>query len=208
MIRGLGLRRCRLPLLPLAGVMALCLPERAMLSQSAAAPPEAVQIAAAVLPLPENLRAGAAVLGYRTSGRLELLRAGSNGMRCLADNPAEERFHVACYHESMEPFMARGRSLREEGVTGPQVDTVRFAEVTRGVLAMPTFPASLYQLSGPRDAFDVSSGTAKGTNALFVIYIPGATVASTGLSDQPSAGRPWIMFPGTPKAHIMFTPNM
>jgi len=38
--------------------------------------------------------------------------------------------------------------------------------------------------------------------------MPGATTASTGLSAKPAEGTPWIMFPGTPKAHIMLTPKM
>jgi hypothetical protein len=41
-----------------------------------------------------------------------------------------------------------------------------------------------------------------------VVYIPFATPGSTGLSATSVAGAPWIMYPGTPKAHIMFTPTM
>ncbi|HKP28651.1 MAG TPA: hypothetical protein VJU15_04585, partial [Gemmatimonadales bacterium] len=76
------------------------------------------QIAAAVLALPESMRTSAAVLGYRTAGALTELRKGSNGMTCLADDPESPAFHVACYHESLEPFMARGRALRAQGVKG------------------------------------------------------------------------------------------
>jgi hypothetical protein len=28
------------------------------------------------------------------------------------------------------------------------------------------------------------------------------------LTDKPAEGTPWIMFAGTPKAHIMLTPKM
>ena len=38
------------------------------------------QIAASVLALPADLRAGATVMGYRTPGKLETIRAGKNGM--------------------------------------------------------------------------------------------------------------------------------
>jgi hypothetical protein len=34
------------------------------------------------------------------------------------------------------------------------------------------------------------------------------TGASTGLPEKPHGSDPWIMFPGTPKAHIMFTVGM
>ena len=164
------------------------------------------QIAGAVLALPEAMRDEAGVMGYRAAGKLELLRPAKNGMVCLADDPAEEKFHVACYHTSMDPFMARGRSLRAEGVKGTQVDTVRFAEVKSGKIKMPTAPASLYQIFG--ESFDAASGTVSKGRSLFVVYIPYATEKSTGLSTKPSDKTPWLMLPGTPKAHIMFTSLM
>jgi len=41
-----------------------------------------------------------------------------------------------------------------------------------------------------------------------VVYIPGATEKSTGITEKAAAGVPWIMYPGTPKAHIMFFTGM
>jgi hypothetical protein len=168
-------------------------------------PPASEQIAAAVLPLPEALQASATVLGYVRAGRLTTLRKGDGPMTCLANNPAGEQFHVACYHNSLEPFMARGRALRAEGVQGPQVDTVRFAEAKSGKLKLPEGPASLYSLTG--GTFDPKTGAVTGARELYVVYIPYATTATTGLPDRPVAG-PWLMFAGTPKAHIMFVPRM
>ena len=173
-----------------------------------AVPPGAQQVAAAVLALPPEFRADARVLGYQ-AGRHELvpLRAGKGPFTCLATDPAVKEFHVACYHQSMEPFMARGRALRTSGVKGDAVDSARFAEVRAGKLVMPKQPAAMYQLFGGPDAFDAATGTAK-AQALYVVYMPGATTASTGLSAKPAEGTPWIMFPGTPKAHIMLQPKM
>ncbi|MFY7923851.1 MAG: hypothetical protein ACOVSI_15715 [Gemmatimonas sp.] len=168
--------------------------------------PASEQIAGALLPLPKELRDGAGVMGYRAAGTLELLRAGKNGMLCLADDPAEERFHVSCYADTMEPFMARGRALRAGGVKGAQVDTVRFAEVKSGKIKMPTAPAALYQIFA--DSYDAGTGTVKNGRNLFVVYIPFATPATTGLSTVPSDTKPWLMLPGTPKAHIMFSSTM
>lgn len=167
-----------------------------------------LQITAATLPLPAEFRSAATVLGYSADGKLTTLRKGDGAFTCLASDPKSARFHVACYHRAMEPFMARGRALRAAGTTGEKVDTVRFAEVKRGKLAMPKHPAALYSLTGPPTAFDTAAGTVSGARALFVIYISGATGASTGLSEKPAEGTPWIMFPGTPKAHIMFVPKM
>lgn len=189
----------------LSGFVAL--PVLAHAQARVSVPAVADQITAATLPLPEAMRAGATVLGYRTPGKLELLRQGTNGMRCLADDAADDRFHVACYHDSLEPFMARGRELRAQGVVGAQVDTVRYAEVTSGKIRMPA-TAALYQLTGPKGDYDPVKKAAPASKPLFVIYVPGATTASTGLSTVAAVGTPWLMFPGTPKAHIMFTPGM
>ena len=172
-------------------------------------PSAAEQIEQAVLPLPNDLRAGATVLGYAADGKFTSLRAGTGSMVCLASNPQLARWHVACYHKSLEPFMARGRELRTQGVQGPQVDTVRFREAKEGKLKMPGEPALLYSLTGPKDSYDVATKSAPKAQPLFVVYMPGATSESTGLSAQPQrGGTPWVMFPGTPKAHIMFTPTM
>jgi len=187
-----------------------CLLTTFLLAAPAAAqgiPSEADQIAAAVLPLPASLRVGAGVMGYRETGKLVVLRQARNGLRCLADDPADERFHVACYSTSMEPFMARGRQLRASGTPGTMIDTVRFAEIRRGKLRMPTSPASLYSLTGPANDFDAATGTAPQSKPLFVLYMPGATTATTGLPTVPGKG-PWLMNPGTPRAHLMLTPDM
>jgi len=175
-------------------------------AQTAAIAPAPEQIAAAVLPLPTDARALATVLGYGSDGKLAMLRKGTGSMTCLADDPKQTQFHVACYHDSMEPFMLRGRELRASGVTGVQVDSVRFREAKAGTLKLPNHPASLYSLTG--GAFDPKTGTAPGARLLYVVYIPYATAASTGLSDKPQNDGPWIMFSGTPKTHIMFTPRM
>ncbi|HEU4563559.1 MAG TPA: hypothetical protein VFS05_02880 [Gemmatimonadaceae bacterium] len=195
-------------LLTLSSISILAAPLAAQSQGSAPATvrPAAEQIAAAVAPLPQGMRAGAAVLGYGADMKLVTLRKGTNDMVCLASDPRAERFHVACYHKSMEPFMARGRELRARGVTGDRVDTLRFAEVKAGKIRMPTRPAALYSLTG--GSFDPASGEVKGARPLYVVYIPFATEASTGIPAQPAEGTPWLMFPGTPKAHIMFVPRM
>lgn len=178
-------------------------------ASNGAVPPADQQIAAAVLPLPADMRANATVLGYDVSGRFVTLRDGSGAMTCLASNPKMTQFHVACYHKSLEPFMARGRELRaqNQNITREQVDSVRFLEARSGKLKLPKEPAALYSLTG--GSYDAAAKSASGARPLFVIYVPFATAESTGLSARPSGpGVPWIMGGGTPKAHIMFTPNM
>jgi hypothetical protein len=171
--------------------------------------PPAQQVAAAVQAAPAEMRDGAAVLGYNDARKLVTLREGKNEMVCLADDPSDAaRFHVACYHKALEPFMARGRSLRLEGVKGEQVDTVRFKEIKDGKLKMPSTPSALYTLTGPPTSYDAAANKVTGARWLYVVYVAGATGASMGLSEKAAPGVPWVMFPGTPKAHIMFFTGM
>lgn len=187
----------------LLGVAALAGPASAQARHPA---PDSVQVAAATLPLPAEFRAHATVLGYRSgTAGLVALRRGAGAFTCIAHNPAADRFHVACYHRSLEPFMARGRELRAQGVGDEQVDSTRNAEVQSGRLRMPTV-AALYSLTG--GSYDAASNTAPGARPLLVIYTPGATPESTGLSATPSEGTPWLMFPGRPNAHVMLVPRM
>jgi hypothetical protein len=174
----------------------------------AALPPE-IQIAAAVAPLPQDYRADATVLGY-AAGREGLvpLREGTGAFICLADDPRDERFHTACYHRSLEPFMARGRELRAGGHGREALDSLRNAEAAAGALAMPQHPAALYSLTGTPDALDAATGAVSGARPLYVIYVPFATAASTGLPTRPEGALPWLMNEGAAKAHIMFTPTM
>ena len=192
-----------------AAAMLVCLPAIAVAqATSGTLLPPAQQVAAAIAAAPAELRDGAAVLGYHPKGKLVTLREGKNDMVCLAPDPARKDFHVACYHKALEPFMARGRSLRAEGVKGEQVDTARFKEIKSGKLAMPSTPSALYTLTGPTGSFDPATSKVTGAKWLYVVYIPGATMASTGITEKAAAGVPWIMFPGTPKAHIMFFTGM
>ncbi len=179
----------------------------AVQAQTPVIPPAAQQIAAAVLPLPTDLRAGATVMGFREAGKLVVLREGTNGMHCLALYVTRPEFHVACYHAGLEPFMARGRELRANGVTGSQVDSTRFREVREKKLPMPAM-GTLYSITTKKENFDAATNKVTGANLLAVIYVPNATPESSGITAQPRQDGPWLMFPGTLKAHIMMAGTM
>lgn len=167
--------------------------------------PAEQQIAAAVLAAPEELRSGAGVLGYDAQGKLGTLRKGTNELICLADDPSDTRWSVACYHKDLEPFMARGRELAAQGVKGgDRNEKYRWKEIAEGKLAMPKEPRMLYVLSGK--GFDAEKGAAIEGSLRWVIYVPYATAESTGLSTKAKRGAPWLMDAGTAGAHIMISP--
>src|SRR5260370_19315898 len=120
----------------------------ASIASAADVPSAQVQIASAVLAAPAELREGAAVLGYDAQGARVQIREGKNELICLATDPAKATFNVACYHKDLEPFMARGRELLAQKVTGRKRDEIRSKEVEDGKLPMPKEPRTLYVLTG------------------------------------------------------------
>jgi hypothetical protein len=104
--------------------------------------------------------------------------------------------------------MQRGRVLRAEGKSSSKIFDIREEEAKAGTLKMPEQPTTLHLLEGGDDAsYDPTTNTVANANYRYVVYIPWATAASTGLPLKPMVpGGPWIMDPGTHRAHIMITP--
>ena len=167
-------------------------------------PSKDVQIAGAVLSAPVELRDGATVIGYSPQGEQVRIREGANELICLASNPQKPTFESACYHRDLEPFMARGRELVAQKVTGAKRNEIRFKEVEEGKIAMPKAPRTLYVLTG--SSYDAASGKVQDSYQRWVIYVPFATPESTGLSTKSSESAPWLMSSGTAGAHIMISP--
>jgi hypothetical protein len=170
-------------------------------------PDKEIQIKNAVLAAPQEQRENATVMGYSPKGELIILRKGSNGMICLADDPAQKGFNASCYHKDLDAFMERGRVLKKEGKTFQEIFDIREQEVKAGKLKMPEQPATLYVYSTSEEKYDPATGDIQDGYLRYVIYIPWATAESTGLPLKPDfAGQPWIMDPGTHRAHIMISP--
>lgn len=169
--------------------------------------PVEIQIKTATLPAPEADRAGAMVYGYDENGEMAVLRDGTNNLVCLADNPSKEGISVSCYSKKLEPFMKRGRELTAEGKDAEEREKIRGAEVKSGELQLPKEPSMLYVYYGTDGAYDKTTGELGDAQYRYVIYTPFATTESTGLPDKPhEKGMPWLMDPGTFRAHIMVGP--
>jgi hypothetical protein len=166
-----------------------------------------VQIKTALLAAPTEKRAGAMVYGYSEKGEFIVLQKGTNELICLADDPNQKGFSVSCYHKDLEPFMARGRELKAQGKTFQEIFAIREAEAKSGKLMMPKQASNLQVYSAPAEAYNPVTGEVTKGSFRYVVYIPWATAASTGLPTKPEApGMPWIMDPGTHRAHIMIDP--
>ncbi len=174
------------------------------LSVSAAEIPSAEwQIKTGVLAAPKAQQDAATILGYDPSGALVTLRPGTNNLICLADDPKQDGFSVSCYHKDLEPFMARGRELAAQGKKAVETTKIREEDVKSGKLKMPD-RGVLNVTTGKRDA---ATGEVTELYTRYVVYIPYATPETTGIPLAPATpGGPWIMDPGTHRAHIMINP--
>ena len=165
------------------------------------------QIATAIAAAPEADREGATAYGYDNDGNLVLLREGTNSLICIADDPNRDRFQCVCYHQDLSPFMERGRELRALGKSSQEIFDMREQEAKEGALKMPKDGATLHLLEGKEGRYDAATNSVVNANYRYVVYIPWATAESTGLPLKPIVpGGPWIMDPGTHRAHIMITP--
>lgn len=177
------------------------------LMASAQVPPPKIQIQTALLAAPENKRDSATVYGFNEKIEMVLLQQGANELICVADDPSQPEFSVACYHKDLHPFMQRGRELRKMGKKHEEIFETREKEAKSGELVLPKQPTSLYVLTAKDADYNKSTGEVKNTYLRSVVYIPFATAESTGLPLKPAApGMPWIMHPGTHGAHIMINP--
>ena len=163
-------------------------------------------IATALMAAPKESRSGCKVIGYNMAGEFVTLREGDNQFIVLADNPKQDGFNAACYHKDLEPFMARGRALRAEGKNEKEIFDIREAEMESGKIKI-TPGSTLHIYYGAKTLYDPETSKVEDAQLRYVVYLPWATSESTGLPNIPMAkNHPWIMNPGTHRAHIMISP--
>ncbi|WP_421976281.1 hypothetical protein [Roseivirga seohaensis] len=165
------------------------------------------QIKMALLAAPVEVRDGAHVYGFDENGKFITLREGTNGFIVRSDDPNQEGFEVVCYGVDAEPFMARGRDLKSKGKGRAEILNIREEEAEAGTLKMPNYGSVLHIYYGQNAKYNPDTEEIEDASYRYVIYTPKATQASTGLPLRPNGpGHPWLMFPGTHRAHIMITP--
>ena len=157
------------------------------------------QIAQAVLPLPEDLRAGATVVSYDpTTGDRVVLRQGTNPVECEPMNPTDG--FIRCYNKVMIPRHQFEAKLHAAKKTDKEVEEAVAAAIKAGTLKTPPYGTMSYRLA-------FKDGVIK---KLWVMSVPFATSETIGVStvSQRDAalkgqGLPWLMLAGTAGAHVM-----
>ena len=169
-------------------------------------PSKEAQIKTALYAAPDDKKEGAMIYGYDKDGSLIELRKGTNELICLSDDPNKSGISAACYYKELEPFMARGRELTGQGKSTTETREIRGEEIKSGKIKMPE-AGMLFVYSAKDEDHNTDTGEITEGDLRYVIYMPFATTESTGITDKPSvAGMPWLMDPGTPRAHVMITP--
>jgi hypothetical protein len=168
------------------------------------------EIAGAVLPLPEQLRSGSAVVRLSQAGFPESIRKGTNGMVCVADRPGDETFDVRCYHESFISVVYRGFQLNAEGVKLAEVYNTIEAEIKAGKLTIPSQPTAGYRCLGPASGINASTNSlSKDIRCWQSIHFPFRTAHEMGLMDESElpedmrSKMPYVMASGRYWAHVM-----
>jgi hypothetical protein len=165
-------------------------------------------IATALMAAPKASRERCKVIGFNMDGEFVTFREGDNEFIVLVDDPKKPGFNAACYHKDLEPFMARGRELRAQGKTATEIFDIREAEAKSGKLDMGKPGSTLHIYYGPNETYDPETFEVEDAHYRYVVYMPFATSESTGLPEVPiAANHPWIMNPGTHRAHIMISPK-
>lgn len=157
------------------------------------------QIAEAVLPLPEDLRAGATIVAYDPeTGARKVLRQGTNTLECQPRNPGDG--FIRCYSNLMSPRHELEAKLRAQKKSDKEIQEGVAEAIKAGTLKVPPFGTMSYRLA-------TKEGVIK---RLWVMSVPFATPESIGVSttSQRDAalkgqGLPWLMLAGTANAHVM-----
>ena len=199
-LKGNGLPWMMLPGTPGAHIM---IPINPMVKSSTISDQAADEIAQALLPLPEDLRPTATVYKYdRKTGERIVLRKGTGYVECMPRDP-EDGF-TRCMNVVSAPRRDMAAKLKAQGKSEAEVNEALAAATKAGTLKPTPFGTLSYRLYGKKDRIQL----------LWVLSVPGATPESIGVSAAPQRdnalsgnGRPWLMLPGTPGAHIMIPIN-
>jgi len=198
-LAGRGLPWMMLPGTPGAHIM---IPINPPVKSTTVSDVAADEIAQATLPLPDDLRAEASVYTYDPkTGERVWLRKGTNFAECV---PRGADGFTWCYNRATAPRRDFSAKLRAQGKSDKDIQDAVAAATKDGTLKPTPFGTMSYRLYGKKDRIQL----------LWVLSVPGATPESIGVSDGSGRdeaiggdGRPWLMLPGTPGAHIMIPIN-
>ena len=164
--------------------IAICLP------LSAQGQDREAKIKNALSAAPAALAEHAAVMGLDNAE----LRPGTSGWTCLPDSPEVQGNTPMCLDAQWLKWVDAWVNERE---APPEVSGIGIAYMLQGGYdASNTDPFATYPPAGVECAECLESGPH------LMILVPDVEMLN-GLPTDPNSGGPWVMFQGTPYAHIM-----
>jgi len=118
----------------------------------------------------------------------EVLREGTNGWTCLPDIPADGGNNPWCVDESWKDLLDALKNNK-----APSYQKIGIAYMLAG-----DAPVSNITPAGKKE----DGAWVEGLKAHLMILVPDHSMFDN-ISTDPNNGGPWIMWPGTPYAHIM-----
>lgn len=157
---------------------------------AAMAPADAATVRSALAALPAGLRNGATVVAMDGKGGMRTLKQGSNGFTCMPDDPNTPGADPMCADKASMDFLhaLMGKTAPPKGKVG-----------------------LMYMLAGGSDTSNTDPYAAKPADGKWITTGPHLMIAGTDQAflDQypkgasPDTGAPYVMWAGTPYAHLM-----
>jgi hypothetical protein len=172
--------------------------------------PDSTEIALATSAAPAELSSNATVYAVR-DGKVLTLRAGTNGSSCMVarDSHAGSLYPICYNPEGTRTVLERELMqvrLRTLGVAEDSIDRAVAAAYRSGELETPKDVALAYMMSPQQVLFSNARKEGRRVGAWhphLMLYVPGATPATFGLSDNGTGDPIQVGSPGTPQAEVI-----
>lgn len=172
------------------GAGAACAADGAAAGAATRASSDAANIRSALAALPAGLRKDAAVVVMGDKGAMRTLKQGSNGFTCMPDDPATPGIDPMCGDKASMDFLhaLMGKTAPPKGKVG-----------------------LMYMLAGGSDTSNTDPYAAKPADGKWITTGPHVMIAGADQAflDQypkgasPDTSVPYVMWAGTPYAHLM-----
>ena len=153
---------------------------------------KAEKIANAIAAAPAGITAKATVYDWPSKEGMapEVLRTGSNGWNCFPDMPETKGNDPMCVDEPWMDWLQAYLAKKSPAITRVGVG---YMTAPGGGWASNTDPFAMKE----------TADNHWGQHAPHVMIVVPDTKTLAGISTDPKNGGPYVMFPGTPYAHIM-----
>jgi len=169
--------------------LAFCVSVGAFVAMPVLAEETSDMIASAESASPAALAKGATILGFDSAGMMMTLREGSNGWTCLPDNPATPGPDPMCL-DANAMLWVQAWSKKED----PPAGKIGFGYMLAGGSDSNTDPFA----SAP-----AADNNWVETGPHVMIFNAGDMMSGYPDGTTPDPSMPFVMFPGTPYAHLM-----